>query len=69
MCLSKGFKLKKDRDYIIMPITGSDLVAFDSNPTDYYEYMRRNYGGGWEYKTTVDIKGETCLLWGKWDDK
>ena len=64
-----GFQLKNDRDYIIMPITGSDLVAFDSNPSDYYEYMRTNHGSGWEYKATVTVKDKRCLLWGRWDDK
>lgn len=52
-------------DYLLMPITGSDLVSFDSNPSDYSKYILEHYGSGWVY-LYVDYWNDTkCLVYKK----
>ena len=56
---------KYDYDYLFIPITGSDLVSFDSCPEDYFKYVTTNYGEGWQYlcaNVLNDLKG---LVWYK----
>ena len=54
-----------NNDYLLIPTTGSDLVAFDSNPNDYVNYVLDNYGKGWQYLRTDYWNDIKCLIWFK----
>lgn len=52
-------------DYLIIPITGSDLVSFESSPSSYQEYVDDEYNEGWEFSGIEDFKDVRCLVYKK----
>lgn len=54
-----------ENDYLLLPITGSDLVAFDYDPSDYINYVLENYGEGWKYMYVDYWNGIKCLAWSR----
>ena len=52
-------------DYLIIPITGSDLVSFESSPSSYQEYVDDEYNEGWKFSGIEEFKDARCLVYKK----
>lgn len=53
-------------NYIVLKLSGSELVSWIHDPQPYFDYMETNYtskGVSIEFSHESLVNGKTCLYW------